>query len=142
MRSRGTRFATCPLTKSAFGCPTWPGLDPRLEKIQNLVSTNVPEVIESLKASCNGSGIVMAKIEVSEFPSRSRSETSSGGTRGSGEASYLRRLRDNDLPVCLYAIPPEPTSSATLRPSLGMYEIRCVASLSASQAYGTFVAEI
>ena len=63
--SRGTRFATCPLTKSAFGSPTRSGLDPRLEKTQNLVSTNVPEVIESLRASCNGNGIAMAKITMS-----------------------------------------------------------------------------
>ena len=51
--------------KSAFGSPTRPGLDPRLEKTQNLVSTNVPEVIESFRASCNGNGIVMAKIATS-----------------------------------------------------------------------------
>ena len=63
--SRGTRFATYPLMKSAFGSPTRPGLDPRLEKTQNLVSTNVPEVIESLRASCNGNGIVMVRITMS-----------------------------------------------------------------------------
>jgi len=34
----------------------------RLEKTQNLVSTNVPEVIELLRASCNGVGMVMAKV--------------------------------------------------------------------------------
>jgi len=30
-----------------------------LEKTQNLVSMNVPEVIESFKASCNGVGMAM-----------------------------------------------------------------------------------
>ena len=55
------RFATCPLAKSSFGSPTRPALDPRLEKTQNLVSTNVPEVIEPLRASCNGIGMVMVK---------------------------------------------------------------------------------
>ena len=59
--SRGTRLATLSFTKSAFGPPTRPGLELRLEKTQNLVSTNVPDVIESLRASCNGIGIVMAK---------------------------------------------------------------------------------
>ena len=38
------------------------GLDPRFEKTQNLVSTKVPEVIESLRASCSGNGIVMVKV--------------------------------------------------------------------------------
>ena len=57
------RFATRPLTKSAFGSPTRPGLGPRFEKSQNLVSTKVPDVIESLRASCNGSGIDMAKVK-------------------------------------------------------------------------------
>jgi len=62
--SRGTRFATCSLTKSAFGSPTRPGLlDARFENTQNLVSTNVPEVIESPRASCNGNGIDMAKVK-------------------------------------------------------------------------------
>ena len=60
--SRGTRFTTCPLTKSAFGSPTRSDLDPRFEKTQNLASTNVPEVIESLRASCNGNGIVMGNV--------------------------------------------------------------------------------
>jgi hypothetical protein len=60
--SRGTRLATCPLTKSALGSSMRSGLDPRFEKTQNLVSTKVPEVIESLRASCNGNGIVMAKV--------------------------------------------------------------------------------
>ena len=62
---RGTRFATCPLTKSGFGLPTRPGLGPRLEKTQNLVSTNVPEVIESLRASCNGIGMAMTEVVMS-----------------------------------------------------------------------------
>jgi hypothetical protein len=62
---RGTRFATCPFTKSAFGSPVRPSLDPCFEKTQNLVSTKVPEVIESLRASCNGSGIVMVKVTTS-----------------------------------------------------------------------------
>ena len=33
-----------------------------MEKTQNLASTNVPEVIESLRASCNGIGIVMVRV--------------------------------------------------------------------------------
>ena len=40
-------------------------LDPRFEKTQNLVSMNVPEVIESLRASCNGNGIAMAEVATS-----------------------------------------------------------------------------
>ena len=61
--SRDTRFTTCPLTKCAFGSPTRPDLDLRLEKAQNLVSTNVPEAIESLRDSCNRSGIpVIVKV--------------------------------------------------------------------------------
>jgi hypothetical protein len=71
--SRGTRFATCPLTKSALGSSMRSGLDPRFEKTQNLVSTKVPEVIESLRASCNGDGIVMAKVATSTM--RELSET-------------------------------------------------------------------
>jgi hypothetical protein len=59
--SRGTRFATCPFTKSAFGSPVRSSFDPRFEKTQNLASTKVPEVIESFRASCNGNGIVMVK---------------------------------------------------------------------------------
>ena len=39
-----------------------PGFDVRLEKSQNLVSTNDPDVIESLRASCNGIGISMAGV--------------------------------------------------------------------------------
>ena len=39
-----------------------PGFDVRLEKSQNLVSTNDPEVIESFKASCNGIGMSMAGV--------------------------------------------------------------------------------
>ena len=58
------------------------GLDRRFEKTQNLVSTNVPEVIESLRASCNENGIVMAKVAMSTW-------TSSSDTRGLGEAGYL-----------------------------------------------------
>ena len=38
------------------------GLDVRFEKSQNLVSTKVPEVIESLRASCSGNGIVMVRV--------------------------------------------------------------------------------
>jgi hypothetical protein len=64
---RGMRFATCPLTKRAFGSSMSSGLDPRFEKTQNLVSTNVPEVIESLRASCSGNGIVMAKVTTSKM---------------------------------------------------------------------------
>ena len=33
----------------------------RLENTQNLVSINVPEVIESLRASCNGVGMSMTE---------------------------------------------------------------------------------
>jgi hypothetical protein len=51
--------------KSAFGSPMRSGLDPRFEKTQNLVSTKVPEVIESLRASCNGNGIVIVKVATS-----------------------------------------------------------------------------
>ena len=71
--SRGMRFATCPLMKSAFGSLICPGLDPRLERTQNLVSTNVPEVIESLSASCNGNGIVMVRITMSTMGELSES---------------------------------------------------------------------
>ena len=39
-----------------------PGLDARFEKSHNLVSTKVPEVIESLRASCSGSRIVMVRV--------------------------------------------------------------------------------
>jgi len=60
--SRGTRFATCPLMKRAFGSPTRPDLDLRFEKTQNLVSTNVPEVIESLRDFCTRNGIGMTKV--------------------------------------------------------------------------------
>ena len=56
----------CPFTNSAFGSPTRPAFVLRLEKIQNLVSINVPEVIESLKASCNGIGMAaMKKVAMS-----------------------------------------------------------------------------
>jgi len=38
----------------------------RFEKSQDLVSTKVPEVIKSLRASCNGNGIVvMVKVAMS-----------------------------------------------------------------------------
>ena len=68
-------------------------LDPRLEKTQNLVSTNVPEVIESFKASCNGNGIVMT-VERPNVLNVSCLESSTGskGTRGSREAAYLTPL--------------------------------------------------
>jgi len=36
-----------------------------LEKTQNLVSMNVPEVIESLRASCNGFGMAMTEVVMS-----------------------------------------------------------------------------
>lgn len=58
----------CPLTKSAFGSPTHADLSPRLERIQNLVSTNVPEVIESFRASCNRIGMAMIEVVMSEMP--------------------------------------------------------------------------
>ena len=64
----GTRFATCPLTKSGFGSPMRPGLDVRFEKSQNLVSTKVPEVIESLRASCSGNGtLAIFKVTTSRM---------------------------------------------------------------------------
>lgn len=66
--SRGMRLATCSLTKSAFGPLTCPGLDPRLEKTQNWVSTKVPDVIESLRAPCKGIGIAMAGVVASTVP--------------------------------------------------------------------------
>jgi len=45
-----------------------PGLDVRFEKSQNLVSTKVPEVIESLRASCSGNGIlVMVRVATSRM---------------------------------------------------------------------------
>ena len=42
-----------------------PGFDVRLEKSQNFVSTNDPEVIESLRASCSAIGTVMSKVATS-----------------------------------------------------------------------------
>ena len=66
--SRGTRLTTCPLAKSAFGSTIRPDFCPRLEKTQNLVSMNVPEVIESLRASCNGSGTDMANVAMFAIP--------------------------------------------------------------------------
>jgi len=68
---RGTRFTTRALTKSGFGSPMRPGLDARFERSQNLVSMKVPEVIESLRASCSGKGIVMVRVTtfaVGELP--------------------------------------------------------------------------
>jgi len=59
--SRGTRLTTFSFTNNAFGSPTRPTFELRLEKAQNLVSINVPEVIESLKASCNAVGMAMTK---------------------------------------------------------------------------------
>jgi len=59
------RFATFSWTKSAFGFPTRPGLDARFESTRNLVSTNVPVVIESIRASCNGNGMVKVKVATS-----------------------------------------------------------------------------
>ena len=58
---RGTLLTTCPFTNSAFGFPTCLVFKLRLEKTQNLVSTNVPDVIESLRASCSGIGMVRPK---------------------------------------------------------------------------------
>jgi hypothetical protein len=54
---------------------------------------NVPEVIESLKASCNGTGMAMIEVATSAV-SCSRFKASSRQTRGSGEAGYLWRLCD------------------------------------------------
>jgi hypothetical protein len=51
--------------KSAFGFTTRHVFELRLEKTQNLVSTNVPEVIESLNASCNGIGMAMTEVATS-----------------------------------------------------------------------------
>ena len=59
---RGTVLTTCPFTNSAFGSPTRPGFEVRLEKTQNLVSMKLPEVIESLRASCNEVGMAMTEI--------------------------------------------------------------------------------
>ena len=93
----GTLFATHLLTKSAFGPPTCPGLDRRLEKSQNLVSTNDPEVIESLKASCRDIGIVMSKfttptiLELFEMWGELKEDTR---LDGNDATTYLRRLRD------------------------------------------------
>ena len=56
---------TCPFTNSAFGSPTRPVFGLRLENTQNLVSINVPEVIESRRASCTGIGISMVGVAVS-----------------------------------------------------------------------------
>jgi len=54
--------------KSGFGSPMHPDLATRFEKSQNLVSTKVPEVIESLSASCSGNGIlVMFKVATSRM---------------------------------------------------------------------------
>ena len=83
------RLTTCPLAKSAFGSPIRPDFCPRLEKTQNLVSTNVPDVIESLRASCSGSGMVMTNVATTVM--RELSEASED-TRDSGKAGYLRRL--------------------------------------------------
>jgi len=45
-----------------------PGLDVRFEKSQNLVSTKVPEVIESLRASCSGNGtLAIFKVTTSRM---------------------------------------------------------------------------
>ena len=60
--SRWTLLITCPFTNSAFGSPTRPAFELRLEKTQNLVSINVPDVMESLRASCTGNGISMAEV--------------------------------------------------------------------------------
>ena len=71
---RGTLLTTCPLTKSAFGSPTRPVLELRFEETQNLVSTNVPVVIESHRASCNGIGMFI-ELKREQFASgRSVSE--------------------------------------------------------------------
>ena len=87
------RFATCPLTKSAFGSPTHLAFELRLEKTQNLVSTNVPDVIESLRASCNGIGMVIARVTTSIVRELFAAWVKVCGTRGSGEADYLEHLR-------------------------------------------------
>ena len=55
-------LTTCPFTNSAFGFPTRLVFKLRLEKTQNLVSTKVPDVIESLRASCNGIGMVITEV--------------------------------------------------------------------------------
>src|SRR5882757_5394639 len=79
--------------KSAFGSPTCLDLDRCLEKTQNLVSTKVPEVIESLKASCNGIGMVMTRRRMRCWD-RSRCETSSGNARGWGWGRSSWALHD------------------------------------------------
>lgn len=90
--SRGTLLTTCPFTNSAFGSPTRPAFELRLEKTQNLVSINVPDVIESLRASCTGSGMSMTKVAMSMlvmctgcYMLKSRPKA----TRGLGGAGYI-----------------------------------------------------
>ena len=58
-------LTTCPFTNIAFGFPTCLVFKLRLEKAQNLVSTNVPDVIESLRASCSGTGVVITEVAMS-----------------------------------------------------------------------------
>ena len=69
---RGTFLTTCPFTNSAFGSPTHPGFEVRLEKTQNLVSMKLPEVIESLRASCNEIGMAMTEIAMLAIRESSR----------------------------------------------------------------------
>ena len=76
MTMQGGRTSTGPwyafgdesIDKSAFGPPTRPGLDRSLGMSQNLVSTNGLEVVESLKASCEGTGMVMTEVAMPADP--------------------------------------------------------------------------
>ena len=86
------------LTKSAFGSPARPGVELRLENTQNLVSTNVPEAIESLRATCNGIGIAMAGSRDVRGLNHSKFEIGRL-TRGCREADYLGRHHGTHIPT-------------------------------------------
>jgi len=73
------------------------GLDPRFEKTQNLVSTNVPEVIESLRASCSGNGIAMAKVATPTMGELSGALDEFRRCTWFSEAGYLQRLYNIQL---------------------------------------------
>ena len=64
-----------------------PGPDARFEA-QNLVSTNVPGVVKSLRASWHGNGIVIVQVATSRMRECS-DELCKSRTRGLGEAGYL-----------------------------------------------------
>ena len=56
---------TRPFTNSAIASPTRLAFGLHLENTQDLVSINIPEVIESRRASCTGIGMSMAGAVVS-----------------------------------------------------------------------------